>query len=223
MPRSRSWRPRVSAPVATGPDGAHPAPTATLHPVSPANDRAAVVTALVVGLGLLVGFTVGGALGVPAWAVVAVAVVGLGVQARTVPVEAVPWTGALVVLALAVVAVATATQVDLGPVIGDGDGVLGTLRVVGVGALGANLTNNLPAYLAGLPALPGGDLAHWSWLLGVNAGPTVVVSGSLAGMLWVEVVRRHDVAVSWRDVARAGVRVGLPSLLVGAVVLAVVG
>jgi arsenical pump membrane protein len=170
---------------------------------------------------LLVGFTVGGALGVPPWAVAAVVVAALVARTRTIPLAAVPWSSVLAVAGLAVLAVAVAEQVDVGAVLGDGAGAAGTVRIVGVGALGANLANNLPAFVAGRPHLPAGEASRWAWLLGVNMGPTVVVTGSLAGLLWLDVARRSGLDVGWRDYVRAGVLVGLPALVVATAVLTV--
>lgn len=221
------WRPSVPPGASGGapavPPPPPPRPAAGRATASGGDDRAATVTAVLVGAALLVGFTLGGAVGVPPWVVVAVVLVGLAVRARAVPVRSVPWTSALAVLALAVLAVAAAARVDIGALLGDGRGPLGTLRIVAVAAVAANLVNNLPAFLAGVPSLPPTEGARWAWLLGVDAGPTVLVSGSLAGLLWLEVVRRSGLALSWRDVARAGLRVGVPALAVGAVVLALTG
>lgn len=199
-----SGEPRGATRPATGEDG---------------DDRAALVTAAVVGVALLVGFTAGGVVGVPPWVVAGVVVAGLVAHTRSLPVAAVPWASALVVAGLAVLAVAAAEHLDVAAALGDGEGGAGLARIVGVGAVGANLANNLPTFLAGLGHLPAGDAARWAWLLGVNMGPTVLVTGSLAGLLWVDVARRSGLAVGARDYARAGLLVGLPALLVGTAVL----
>jgi len=196
-------------------------PSPTPAAVTPGDDREALVVAGAAAVVLLLGFTVGGAFGVPPWVVAAVVVVGLMIRARTIPLAAVPWSSALTVAGLAVLAVAVAEQVDVGAVLGDGGGAAGTARIIGVGALGANLANNLPAFVAGLPHLPAGEAHRWAWLLGVNMGPTVVVTGSLAGLLWLDVARRSGLDVGWRDYARAGALVGLPALVVATAVLTV--
>ena len=207
------WRPAVSRVDAT-----HPGPGR-----EPVDDGPALRVAVQAGGVLLVGFTVGDGLGVAPWMVSGLVMVALAVRARRLPLRTVPWTSALTVAGLAVLAVAVADQVDLGRALGSGEGPLGTARLVGVGALGANLTNNLPAFLAGRPALPATDVARWAWLLGVNAGPTVLVTGSLAGILWLDVARRSGLDVSWRDYLRAGLRVGLPALAAATSVLVVLG
>lgn len=190
-------------------------------PVAAPDDRRALVVAAVAGGVLLVGFTAGGALGVPPWIVALVVVVGLVARSRSLPLAAVPWSSALTVAGLAVLAVAVAEQVDVGAVLGDGEGAVGLARIVGVGAVGANVANNLPTFVAGLGHLPPGEAGRWAWLLGVNMGPTVLVTGSLAGLLWLDVARRSGLEVGWRDFARAGVLVGLPALVVATAVLAV--
>jgi arsenical pump membrane protein len=208
----RAW-PRRSPPAEE--------PRGVAGPSTPADgdDRAALVTAAVVGVALLVGFTAGGVVGVPPWVVAGVVVAGLVAHTRSLPVAAVPWASALVVAGLAVLAVAAAAHLDVAAALGHGEGAAGLARIVGVGAVGANLANNLPTFLAGLGHLPAGDAARWAWLLGVNMGPTVLVTGSLAGLLWVDVARRSGLAVGARDYARAGLLVGLPALLVGTAVL----
>ena len=96
------------------------------------------------------------------------------------------------------------------------------MRILGLAVVGANLVNNLPALLGGLPLLgpdPGGR--GWALLAGVNMGPVLLVSGSLAGLLWLDVVRRLGVEAGPRDYWRLGLRIGAPAALAGlAVVLA---
>ena len=82
-----------------------------------------------------------------------------------------PVGATLVAASLAVLAAAVARHIDLSSVLGDGDEPLGIARITGAGAVLANGSNNLPAFLVGRPALPPGDAATWAWLLGVNIGP----------------------------------------------------
>jgi arsenical pump membrane protein len=103
--------------------------------------------------------------------------------------------------------------------LGGGTGVLGLARAAGVSALTANLINNLPALLVILPGVSGQRAELWAVLLGVNMGPLLVVTGTLASLLWVDTVRRMGVAVRAVDVTRTGVRVGLPGALGGLAVL----
>ena len=58
-------------------------------------------------------------------------------------------------------------------------------------ALLANVVTNLPATLVLLPALAGRPTALLlAALLGVNIGPNLTVTGSLATLLWRRIVRR---------------------------------
>jgi arsenical pump membrane protein len=97
----------------------------------------------------------------------------------------------------------------------DGDGVGGRLRALAYGVLASNLSNNLPAVLAGAPALPSPDHA-WPLLIGANMGPTMVLSGALSGLLWRDTCARFGLHVSARRFTAVGLRVGLPALLAAA-------
>ena len=80
-------------------------------------------------------------------------------------------------------------------------------------ALGANLANNLPAYLALDRVVPRGALLDV--LLGVNLGPLILPWGSLATLLWLERCRARGVHISGRRFALSGL-ILVPPLLVGA-------
>ena len=56
-------------------------------------------------------------------------------------------------------------------------------------------------------------------LFGVNVGPTVLVTGSLAGLLWMEAARRSGLEVRAREYARVGLIAGVPALLAGVAIL----
>jgi arsenical pump membrane protein len=89
--------------------------------------------------------------------------------------------------------------------------------MAGLAALAANLLNNLPATLVLVPLVarsPGLVLAA---LLGLNIGPNLTYVGSLATLLWRQVLAGHGRAPS----AAVFVRLGLltvPLALVAAVV-----
>lgn len=82
--------------------------------------------------------------------------------------------------------------------VGTGTTTPDLLRVSGLGAVGGNLINNLPAYLAAEPAVS--DSAHrlMALLIGVNAGPIVTVWGSLATLLWLGRCRRARLRIPLR-------------------------
>ncbi len=94
---------------------------------------------------------------------------------------------------------------------------LGALLLVAFGAaLLANLVTNLPAILLLLPPLAG---RHPSLLLaaliGVNIGPNLTVTGSLAPLLWRRIVRTEGVAPPLRSFLRVGL-VTTPLAVAGA-------
>ncbi|MFJ6213596.1 SLC13 family permease [Streptomyces sp. NPDC092296] len=85
----------------------------------------------------------------------------------------------------------------LGTLLGGGHGLPGLLRTAGVGAGLSNVINNLPAYLAGESALPGGG-GHsqlLALLIGTNTGALVTPWASLAMLLWFERCRAQGVRV----------------------------
>ncbi len=69
-------------------------------------------------------------------------------------------------------------------------------------ALASNLTNNLPAGLIAATAIQSGHLPKMavdSLLIGVDLGPNVSVTGSLATLLWLQAIRREGQDVGfWR-------------------------
>lgn len=79
--------------------------------------------------------------------------------------------------------------------VGTGDSFVALLRVATTGGIGANLVNNLPAYLAADGAAD--DSAHrlMALLVGVNVGPIITVWGSLATLLWLGRCKRAQLAI----------------------------
>jgi arsenical pump membrane protein len=159
--------------------------------------------ALVVLAATLVGFGLAEPLGVqPAWVAVSGALVLGADRLRRQPARA---AGRLVlaanpafaafVLALGIVVLAVrgggAGAVIVRLVPGE-DGLLGLLALATLAAVLANLLNNLPATLMLVPLVshsPGLVLAA---LLGVNIGPNLTYVGSLATLLWRQILRVHD-------------------------------
>lgn len=85
----------------------------------------------------------------------------------------------------------------LGSITGTGDSLAALLRLSGAGALGANLIDNLPAYLA-LEQVADSPARIAALLIGVNAGPLVTPWASLAVLLWHDRLRALGVDFSWR-------------------------
>jgi arsenical pump membrane protein len=140
----------------------------------------------------LAGFAVAGPVGVhPAW-VAAAGAVALAVRQRSLPLRATnPWF-CLFVFALGIVVLGVSRSgfgalVDrLAPQHAD---LPGLLLMAVLAAVLANLLNNLPATLMLLPLAahhPGLVLAT---LLGANIGPNLTYVGSLATLLWRQILR----------------------------------
>jgi arsenical pump membrane protein len=89
-------------------------------------------------------------------------------------------------------------------------GIGSSLQTAFVAAGGANVANNLPAYLAMERVVPHDQLVPV--LLGVNLGPLVTPWGSLATLLWAERCRARGIGIGWWRFAAAGL-VLVPLLL----------
>jgi arsenical pump membrane protein len=160
---------------------------------------------VLVVLGLtLVGFAVTSLFGLsPAWAALA-GVIVLG--ARSLAQRRSTLTGiarsanvpfCAFVLCLGVVVAAVMRQ-GLDEVMRDvlprGDTLAALLGIAAIAALLSNVVNNLPAVLVLLPLVAGaGPAVVLAVLIGVNVGPNLTYLGSLANLLWRNVVRRADV------------------------------
>lgn len=98
------------------------------------------------------------------------------------------------------------------------DGVTGKVataaRFAVLGAVSANLVNNLPAELLFLD-LAGPGPALYGLLLGVNLGPNLTIIGSLATILVLSLARQAGTSVSLWDYLRLGL-VMTPALLLAA-------
>ncbi len=139
-------------------------------------------------LGLtLAGFVAAGPLGLDAaWPAAAGALVMLALEGgawRAVDLRLLAF-----VLGLGLIVKALADH-GLSDVVDDllpaGDGVLALLGATAVAAVLANLLNNLPALLVLLPAaVAAGTPTVLAVLIGVNAGPNLTYTGSLATLLW---------------------------------------
>jgi arsenical pump membrane protein len=98
----------------------------------------------------------------------------------------------------------------------------GVVRVGGVSALGSAIINNHPMGLLNMMALERADHANvLAALVGGDLGPRLFPIGSLAGLLWLEMLRREKVEVPVSRFVLVGVLVTLPSLLVCLALLAI--
>ncbi|HEY7052582.1 MAG TPA: SLC13 family permease [Mycobacterium sp.] len=163
--------------------------------------RPPVFTLVVVAL-TLGGFAGTSLIGVaPAWAAFAgatvLAVHGLVRRRATVRgiVRAVNVPFLTFVLALGVVvraAMVNGLDSATSDLLPTGTGLVALLVVAAVAAVLANVVNNLPATLLMLPLVtPGGAGAVLAVLIGVNVGPNLTYIGSLANLLWRNVLHAN--------------------------------
>jgi arsenical pump membrane protein len=173
-----------------------------------------VFTLTVVGL-TLAGFVVASAAGIsPAWAALAGAAVLAGralARRRATPLSLlraadVPF--AVFVLGLGIVVAAVVGNglgTALRPLLPAGTSLPALLAIAMLAAALANVCNNLPAVLVLLPlAAPAGAGAVLAVLLGVNIGPNLTYTGSLATLLWRRTLRHHGSAPDLGEFTRLG-------------------
>lgn len=86
---------------------------------------------------------------------------------------------------------------------GSGEGPLALLRLAGVGAVTANVADNLPAYLA-LEPVAGSQDRLLALLVAVNTGPLITPWASLATLLWHARLAELGVRISWWRFAGLG-------------------
>nr|WP_269205105.1 SLC13 family permease [Motilibacter aurantiacus] len=103
---------------------------------------------------------------------------------------------------------------------GDGEGSGALLRLTGVAAGAANAVNNLPAYLAVEP-VAGSAERLLAALVGVNAGPLVLLWGSLATLLWRDRCAARGLHVGAWAFAREGLLLVPPALVAGALAIGI--
>jgi len=163
----------------------------------------------------LAGFVLASTAGVnPAWAAAAGAAVlaGRALAQRRTSVAAIGRSAAVpflvFVLALGIVVqavVGNGLDHALGPLIPGSTALPGLLATAALAAVLANLVNNLPAVLVLLPLVaPVGASAVLAVLLGVNIGPNLTYTGSLATLLWRRVLHERGSGPSLAEFTRLG-------------------
>jgi arsenical pump membrane protein len=188
-----------------------------------------VITLVVVAL-TLAGFAGASAAGVnPAWAAFAGAAVLAGrALARRAVAPAALLRAAdplflLFVLGLGIVVTAVTDHglsAALAPLLPAGTSLAALLAVAALAAALANVCNNLPAVLVLLPlAAPSGAGAVLAVLLGVNIGPNLTYTGSLATLLWRRVLRQHGSAPDLGEFTRLGLLTVPAALVLGVLAL----
>lgn len=165
-----------------------------------ASDRVLLVASAVVTAALIPALVSGVAVWIPAAIGALVLLVFFAVRRPAVlRFSLVPWQ--LVLLASGLFLVVEAahsiglTQL-LAAVAGHGEDPLSLLRLAGSAAGGANLANNLPAYLA-FETVADSPVRIAAVLIGVNVGCLVTPWASLATLLWHARLKSLDVEISW--------------------------
>jgi arsenical pump membrane protein len=184
-------------------------------------NRRALALGLPIIAFVLAGFTVGGAVGVPAWVIAAIATAWAAALDRTVPWRAVPTEAIAIAASLAILVASAAPHLQLDRLMSR-SGATGDLAVVGAATLASNATNNLPVTLAGTTALAEVDRA-WPLLIGTNIGGVFLMTASLSTLLWRDTAARSGLEVSGARWISVSVRAGAPALLAAVVTLLVVG
>ncbi len=125
----------------------------------------------------------------------------------------------LFVVALGIVVVAVVDnglRAALRPVLPAGASLPALLAIAALAAVLAATVNNLPAVLVLLPlvAVPGGGPGPvLAVLIGVNVGPNLTYTGSLATLLWRRVLQGADADVTLGEFTKLGVAAVPPALL----------
>lgn len=198
-------------------------------PPAPRDDGAPRLAAAVVAA-TLAGFVLSAPFGVdPAWIAAAgalvLAVPGLVSGRTSLPALARAASPGFLLLVLGLgvlVAVLLSFGLDdlLDEVVPRGDGFLPLLGVAAFAALLANAINNLPATLILLPALADrGTGPALAALIGLNVGPNLTYTGSLATLLWKRQLRGSGEEPSWPLFRRLGLVSVPPALLLATAAL----
>lgn len=161
---------------------------------------------------------------IPATAAAAIAVTLFALRRReALRLTLVPWRALGIAVSLFVI-FETAHAQGLGGLLvsmtDDAQGVAGLLRVAGIGALGANGINNLPAYLVLEPAVSDDPVALMALLIGVNLGPLVSPWASLATLLWHQKATALGVTIGWGRFAVGGACAAIPTVALAVLALA---
>lgn len=208
------------------------APALGAWPHRPAAWSGPAKVVLLAAVATLVAYPVTSALGAPVWPVAVVGglvSVGAGLAAgqplrdlgRGIAWSVFPFLTGVFVLATALDRIGVVAW--LRALYLESSAPVATVGVVS--AVGSALLNNHPmSVLDGfaLSGLPGGDAPAFAALVGGDLGPRLLPVGSLAALLWFDVLRKHDVTMSLREFVRLGLVLTLPSLAAALLALEVV-
>ncbi|MDS1116512.1 ArsB/NhaD family transporter [Gordonia westfalica] len=173
-------------------------------------------TLLLVALAvLLVAFVVAEPFGVPLAAVAGVGAVlftlpelirsPIPTLRNTIAAVNIPFLGFVATLGVVILPVRNGPLGDwIGGLIPSSSTLLGILIVAVLAAVLANLVNNLPATLLLIPLVAHDPGLVLAMLLGVNIGPNLAYFGSLANLLWRDIMHRDVAAPTSREYLRLG-------------------
>lgn len=169
---------------------------------------------------LVAGYSIGGQFHLPVSVIAGPVALGMTLLVRLRRINtlreiilAAPWSILFYALGMFVVITAAFYTGVLTPLITpllflmkQGDPVLVVLGAGSIPALFAALANNLPATLVGVLTLRSLEnppiLAIYALTLGVNIGPKLTPYGSLATLLWLAILTRNGIHISWRQYIR---------------------
>ncbi len=190
-----------------------------------AGGRLALAGIIVTGVVLTTVSALGIPLGLPTLATGVATAAALVWRRRTAPwplLREVSWSVLPLVAGLFVLVAAvdrTGVAASLARLLREGAtwSVAGSAALAGtVLAFGCNLVNNLPAGLLAATAIASAQPPKPvvdALLIGVDLGPNLSVTGSLATILWLTALRREGVAVSFWRFLKVGVLVMPPALV----------
>lgn len=188
-------------------------------------------TALVLLAVVLAGFALGQTIGIePMWVALVGAVVwsvralvSKRTTVRRVAAELhLPFLAFVVALGVVVDAVTGhGLSQAIGQLVPTGTGWVDLLLVTAIAAVLSNVVNNLPATLVLLAVLPAtvAPVTVLAILIGVNLGPNLTYTGSLATLLWRRVLQRQQAAPSLGVFTRLGLLTVPATLLVATTAL----
>ncbi|RPA02525.1 SLC13 family permease [Gordonia sp. OPL2] len=209
-------------------DGAECADSSRTAPEVPApHTPRAVLIAL--GL-LLVAFVVAEPLGIPLAAVAGIGALIMVTPllfrapaetlAHTVRAINVPFLAFVAALGVIILPVRQGPLGDaVSSLIPSGTGLFALLGVAALAAVLANLLNNLPATLLLVPLVAHQPALVLAVLLGVNIGPNLAYFGSLANLLWRDVMHRQSAHPASRQYLMLGALTVPPTLAAAVVAL----
>ena len=164
--------------------GQNPAdPTFATQPAEspPADPRRALRIGGLILVAVLIGFVAGPSLGIHPWMVAFAADLVLVAIVSETPWTEIPWGTALVAGSLGVLAAAAVEHLPINHVISTNSTTRALAGTIAATAITANIINNLPALLVSLPIIGHHPTtAVWAVLIGVNMGPVILPTGSLA-------------------------------------------